>query len=73
MDVPIIDEYHSVMNVSKHFNLTSVCVRHILYDHKFDEYFELPHWVLFTAQVCIIHEILEIKTQTSDRGKIENY
>ena len=37
----------------------------ILYDHIFDEYCQLPYWILLTTAVCITHEILGIQIQTS--------
>ena len=40
----------------------------IVYDYQFDEYSDLPYWILFTAKVCIIHDIRNSKSnqQTVD-------
>ena len=53
------------MNTSEHFLFCYIHHCDILFDHEFDEYCEFPYWILFTAEVCIIHEILEIQIQTS--------
>ena len=67
MDVPTIDKYHSVMNVSERFGpnrlgtLTCISVHHcnVLHDHTSDKYCKLPHCIHFTAKVCIIQVILK--------------
>ena len=59
MGVPTINKDHLVMNVSERFfcpnrlgqkkSFTYVHHCTFLSDHKFDDYCELPYWILFTA------------------------